>query len=109
MLRKFSALMFAMLLVIGFSASAQAQRSRLVFLGERHIDGHMDSDKIDVGRDNGTFRAIQFRVNGGAVNFDRIVVKYLNGETEQMSVRSEIPSGGRTRRIDPRGSRRVLA
>lgn len=108
MLKKLSAMMFAMLLVVGFSTSAQAQRSGWVLLGERHIDGHMDSDKIDVGKDNGTFRAIQFRVRGGTVNFDRIAVKYLNGQTEEISVRSEIPSGGRSRLIDLPGNRRVI-
>lgn len=110
MLRKLSVSLFAMALVIGFSASAQAQhRNRgMALLGERHIDGRMDTDKIDVGKDAGTFRAIQFRVEGGTVNFDRISVKYLNGQTEEISVRSEIPSGGRTRLIDLPGERRVI-
>lgn len=110
MLKKLSVSLFAMVLVIGFTASAHAQRrSRgMVLLGERHIDGRMDTDKIDVGKDAGTFRAIQFRVEGGTVNFDRISVKYLNGQTEEISVRSEIPPGGRTRLIDLPGDRRVI-
>lgn len=110
MIKKLSASLFAIALVIGFSASAQAQHHRkgMVLLGERHIDGRMDSDKIDIGRDNGTFRAIQFRVEGGTVNFDHVSVKYLRGESEEFSIRSEIPSGGRTRLIDLPGDRRVI-
>jgi len=115
MLRKFSVVMFAMLLVVTANSSALAQHSggehgggRWVLLGERHIDGRMDSDKIDVGRDSGKFRAIQFRVEGGTVNFDRITVKYLNGEREDIDVRSNIPSGGQTRVIDLPGKRRVI-
>lgn len=109
MLRKISVVMFAMLLVVTATSRASAQLpGRWSLLGERHIDGKVDNDKIDIGKDNGTFRAIQFRVQGGTVNFDRIMVKYLNGEHEEINVRSEIPPGGRTRVIDLPGSRRVI-
>jgi hypothetical protein len=107
MLKKLSALVFAMVLVAGLTNSAQAQR-KWVLLGERHIDGHMDTDKIDVGKDKGTFRAIQFRVEGGDVRFEKIQVKYLNGTVEDIDVRSDIPAGGRTRVIDLPGDRRVI-
>jgi hypothetical protein len=108
MLKRFSLVMFAMLLVAGLSTTAQAQRGNWTLLGERHIDGKVDNDKIDVGKDRGTFRSVQFRVEGGTVNFDRITVKYLNGATEEIPVRAEIPAGGRTRNIDLPGDRRVI-
>ena len=108
MLKKLSAVAIALLLVAGASASAQAQNKNWVFLWERHIDGHMDNDKIDVGKDAGTFRAIQFRVAGGDVHFEKIQVKYLNGQVEDIDVRSDIPAGGRTRLIDLPGDRRVI-
>src|SRR5450432_965997 len=99
MLKKLSGLAFAMVLVAGLTSSAQAQH-RWVLLGERHIDGHMDTDNVVVGKDNGTFRAIQFRVEGGDVRFEKIQVKYLNGTVEDIDVRSDIPAGGRTRVIE---------
>lgn len=109
MLRRISVALFAILLVVAATSSASAQRGgRWALLGERHIDGRVDNDKIDVGKDRGTFRAIQFRVQGGTVNFDRISVRYLNGEHEDIDVRSEIPPGGKTRRIDLPGNRRVI-
>jgi hypothetical protein len=108
MFRKLSALMFAMLLVVGLSTTARAQHPGWVLLGERHIDGHMDNDKVDVGKDAGTFRAIQFRVSGGDVHFEKIQVKYLNGTREDIDVRADIPAGGRTRIIDLPGDRRVI-
>ena len=109
MLRKFSMVMVAMLLVVTATSRASAQLpGRSSLLGERHIDGRADHDKIDVGKDRGTFRAIQFRVQGGTVNFDRIMVRYLNGEHDEINVRSEIPPGGRTRFIDLPGKRRVI-
>ena len=40
--------------------------------------------------------------------FDHIRVKYLNGQTEDISVRSEIQDGGKTRAIDLPGARRVI-
>jgi hypothetical protein len=125
MLRKLSIVMLSLVLVALANTGAQGQHGRdmqadhgragrgdyggnWTLLGERHIDGRADNDKIDIGRDNGTFRAIQFRVDDGTVMFDRIRVKYLNGEAENISVRSEIPSGGRTRVIDLPGRRRVI-
>ena len=109
MLRKLSLLMLVIVLGAVATTTAQAQYpGRWVLLGERHIDGRYDTDKIDVGRDNGKFRAIQFRVDDGTVMFDRIRVKYLNGEVEDIGVRSEIPAGGRTRVIDLPGNRRTI-
>jgi hypothetical protein len=124
MFRKLSVLMLAMVLVTGASTAVQAQHrgnphggnphggnphgGTWVLLGERHIDGRADNDKIDVGQDNGRFRAIQFRVEGGSVMFDRIRVKYLRGASEDFSVRSDIPDGGSTRAIDLPGERRVI-
>jgi hypothetical protein len=109
MLKNLSALVIALLLIAGAGTAAQAQnKNGWVFLGERHIDGHVDNDKIDVGKDAGTFRAIQFRVAGGDVHFEKIQVKYLNGQREDIDVRSDIPAGGRTRLIDLPGDRRVI-
>jgi hypothetical protein len=125
MVSKLSIVMLSFVLVAVANSGAQAQHGgdmrahdgrygrgdydgSWTLLGERHIDGRADNDKIDLGRDNGRFRAIQFRVEGGTVMFDRIRVKYLNGETDDISVRSEIPGGGRTRIIDLPGNRRVI-
>lgn len=124
MLRKLSIVMLSLVLLAAANSAAQGQHGDMqadhvrdgrgnysgswTLLGERHIDGRADFDKIDVGRDNGRFRAIQIRVAGGTVMFDRIRVKYLNGEADDISVRSEIPDGGRTRVIDLPGNRRVI-
>jgi hypothetical protein len=109
MLRRFSILMLAVMLVGGATTAAQAQHGgRWLLLGERHIDGRVNNDRIDVGRANGRFSAIQFRVSGGTVMFDRIRVKYLHGASEDIAVRSEIRDGGKTRRIDLPGEHRVI-
>ena len=112
MLRKLSTLILSCALVAVANSAAQGQHGRdmqadhardgrgdygenWTLLGERHIDGRADNGKIDICRSNGKFRAIQFRVEGGTALFDDIRVKYLNGQTEDTSVRSEIQDGGR--------------
>jgi hypothetical protein len=80
----------------------------MVRLGDAHVDGSRDHDSIEVGRRDGTFRAIQLRVSGGAVDFDRVVVRYGNGTQEEVAVRNRIPDGGHTRIIDLPGDRRII-
>jgi len=80
----------------------------MVHLGDARVDGARDRDSITVGRSSGAFRAIQLRVHGGAVNFDRVVVRYGNGTQEELQIRNRIESGGRTRIIDLPGDRRII-
>jgi hypothetical protein len=108
MLRQRSQLLLALLLVAASFTAAHAQRARMVYLGNAHVDGANDHDSIKVGRTDGTFRAIQLRVNGGAVNFDRVIIRYGNGTMEEIQVRNRIPDGGRTRIIDLPGDQRII-
>lgn len=118
MLKRYSLVMFAMSLLMSATAAAQGEqrypqerhdRGRWVLLGQKRIEGHADNDRIDLGPRAGALRALQFRVLSGGVRFDRILVTYGNGETDQISVQSEVPSGGRTRAIDLPGNRRVVS
>jgi hypothetical protein len=97
----------ALLFAAVFTLSASA-RARADYLGNAHVDGRVDHDVIRVGRSDGRFRAIQLRVNGGAIEFDRVLVHFGNGTTEELVIRSRIPSGGVTRIIDLPGERRVI-
>jgi hypothetical protein len=99
-------LMFSFLFLCMITVKAYAEE--WVYLGESHVDGDHDHDKIHVGKHDGRFRAIQLRVSGGAIEFDRVVVHYGNGTSEELSIRSVIPDGGRTRAIDLPGERRVI-
>src|SRR5258708_3763847 len=86
----------------------RAQRAQMFHLGDARVDGARDQDSIRVGPSAGAFRAIQLRVSGGAVNFDRVLVRYGNGTQEQLQIRSRIPDGGQTRIIDLPGERRRI-
>ena len=50
------------------------------------------------------FRRIKFKVTGAALNMERLVVTYENGQPENIAVRSNIPEGGESRQIDLAGS-----
>ncbi len=99
----------ALLIAIGIGGVAYAGPAAggWMLLGTAHVDGKADHDKIKCG-DTGTFRAIQLRVSGGAVHFDRVSVRYQNGQSEDVSLKNEIPAGGKTRQIDLPGARRSI-
>jgi hypothetical protein len=72
------------------------------------VDGSRDHDSIKVGRSAGTYRAIQLRISGGAINLERVTVRYGNGPQEEIPIRARIPNGGQTRVIDLPGERRII-
>lgn len=84
------------------------QERNWVFLGESHVDGAKDHDRIRVGRYPESFRAILFRVEGGDVEFDRIKVHFRNGTAADRLMHVRIASGERTRAIDLPGERRII-
>jgi hypothetical protein len=79
-----------------------------VYLGEAHVDGAADHDKIKIGRSEGRFRALQIRVDYAAVEFNHVVVHYANGTSEEVQVRQKIRAGGSTRDIDLAGGDRAI-
>ena len=104
--RKRFVMLFSLLFLSMVAVRAYADE--WIYLGDSHVDGDHDHDKIKVGKHDGRFRAIQLRVSGGAIEFDRVVVHFGNGTSEELAIRSVIPDGGRTRAIDLPGERRVI-
>ena len=77
--------MVGILLMVGVASSVCAQRGGWDHLGTKEIEGRVDHDKINVhGKD--TYQALQFRVTGAAVQFDRIVVEYGNHNDARLPV-----------------------
>jgi Protein of unknown function (DUF2541) len=105
---KFIRIMGALLLLMGIGQAALAQRPQWVLLGQTTVDGQRDRDRISIGRSEGRFQSIQLRVTGAPVEFQRVVVNYANGTSEELEVRQRIPAGGETRAIDLRGNERVI-
>jgi hypothetical protein len=92
--------------ILGSQVQA-GQQPQMVLLGSGRVNSSLDHDTIQAGQ-QGTFRAIQLRVNGGAVNFLRIIVQYGNGTRSEIQVRSNIPAGGSSRIIELPGDRRII-
>lgn len=98
-----------LLLLLGIGQAAFAQGGkRWVYLGQTTVNGGRDFDRIGIGRAEGRFQSIQLRVAGGPVEFQRVVVNYSNGSSEEVEIRDRIPAGGQTRSIDLRGGERGI-
>jgi hypothetical protein len=104
----FAALVFAVLCLPAFAQRDRERyggRGRWEVLGEAHVDGAADHDRIAV---RGDYRAIRLRVEGGAINFERVVIHYADGRPEDIGIRHRIRSGEETRAIDLPGNRRAI-
>ena len=108
MLRKRIVQLLACFLVVACAISLPAQGQVWDFLGVTQIDGTRDHDKIQVTRRNGFFHAIQLRVGGEAIFFDRIVVHFGDGTSEVLAVQGRIWPDGRNHIIGFSGERRVV-
>jgi hypothetical protein len=75
-------------------------------LGNAHVDGRADHDKIQVN--GGPFTALELGVTGGAIGFERIVVHFREGGDEVLPVGEVVRSGSRTRAIPLRGGAREI-
>jgi len=76
-------------------------------LGSAYVDGRVDRDRILVSRTE-SFRALQLGVRGGAIEFQRVLVHFENGEDHELDIRERIEDRGRTRVIDLPGNRRRI-
>jgi hypothetical protein len=94
--------------VLALGTSLYAQRGQWEYLGDAHVDSAQDHDSIKVGKAAGKYHAIQLRISGGAINFERVIVRYGNGEKEEIPIRAHIEDGGQTRVIDLPGRRRII-
>jgi hypothetical protein len=56
----------------------------------------------------GAFRQLQLGVKGGAIEFQRVVVRFENGNDHDLDIRDRIPDRGKTRVIDLPGDRRRI-
>jgi hypothetical protein len=93
-------------LIVGLAGAVAAQPG-WDHLGTKEIEGKADHDKIRVhGKD--TYRALQFRVNGAAVQFDRIIVEYGNHKTRAYPFRILVPPNGASPVLDLVGGNRDI-
>jgi hypothetical protein len=77
------------------------------FLGRANVDGGRDHDEISVNTDQ-PFRELQLRVQNGDVNFQRVVVHYANGQSQEVRFASRMRAGTSSRWLDLPGDRRRI-
>src|SRR5262249_35010217 len=86
---------------------ANSQYGRWEYIGQAHVDGGADHDRIVV-ENGGTFRSIQLGIKGGGIAFQRVLVHFENGQGFDAPVQDRIRVCGRTRPIDLPGDRRHI-
>jgi hypothetical protein len=99
---------FVCLLAIALATSLFGRGQSWDFLGCAAIDGNQDHGTIQVARRDCVFHTIQVRVSGEPIFFDRFVVHFVNGTTQDLIVSGRISSEGRTYTVSLHGERRVL-
>ena len=95
MLRKSLLHTVAALLALAFATSLFARGQFWDFLGYMQIDCTQDHGRIQITRRDVHFRTIQLRVSGDAVFFDRLVVHFDDGTSQELMVSDRISPGGR--------------
>lgn len=94
-------------LLAGF-ALGSAQPRGWELLGEAHVDGAVDHDRIRVSGAKGEFRAIRLRVENGPVDFDRVEIHFRNGRVVPVRIRHKIRAGGASGVIELPGGERII-
>lgn len=77
-------------------------------LGERTVNGKFDRDTIEVGADDGTFSAIQIKVENSELEMFDVKVVFGNGTSFSPPTRLKFGPNDRTRVIDLPGDKRVI-
>lgn len=103
-----SALFIMLMLAAGFAGAAKSS-GRWVLLGEREVDFRRDHDRIEVGRHEGRFKQIQFKVKDAPIEVSGLVITFGNGQKFSPKVHHRFPEGSGSRVIDLPGERRNIA
>ena len=95
--------LFSLALALSLSARGQFWD----FLGSTQIDTSKDHSRIEIKRRHAGFSTIQLRVSGQAIFFDRLVIHFDDGTSQEVRVGDRILPGGNNYAIDFFGERFV--
>ncbi len=107
-MKKLGVWLLALCLAQALGTSLSARGIVWDFLGDTHIDGVRDHEKIQVNRRDGPFCALQLRVSGDAIFFQRVVAYYSNGASEEKLIDGRISPEGSTILMNLTGGHRTL-
>ena len=101
-------LYLAGLLTLFFAAYLSANGQIWDFLGNTQIDGRLDHGKIEIGRRDHRFHAIQLRIRGDAIFFDHVLVHFDDGSCQNVAISGRISSEQKEYLISLPGEGRAL-
>lgn len=104
---KVLSILFTAFIFLSFNSHAQ-KRVKWERLGSRVVNYGLDKDVIQVGAKEGGFTKLKVAVTGGSLNMHRMVVHYMNGSKEEISLRHNFRKGSTSRVIDIRGGKRLI-
>ncbi len=104
---KILSLLFSAFFFLSFASHAQ-RGAKWERLGTRAVNYTLDKDDIHVGAKEGGFTKLKVVVTGGALNMHKMVVTYMNGETEEIELRHNFAKGSASRIIDLNGGTRLI-
>lgn len=91
---RFFSYLVACLLALPFATSLLARGQAWAFLGYTQVDPRQDHSNVQVTRRDCFFRTIRLRVSE-AIFFDRLVVHFGNGTSQELIISERIlPEGG---------------
>jgi hypothetical protein len=77
-------------------------------LGKGEADFKKDRDRIDIGRREGTFRALRLVVRGAPLEMSDMVVTFGDGQTFSPKIKQNFDERTTSREIDLPGDRRAI-
>jgi Protein of unknown function (DUF2541) len=89
-------------------ASAPASANTWTLLGQQQVGFDVDKDVFHVGREEGRFDALRFRVIGNKVIVADVIVHYGNGTTQHLNVKEHMLPGETTPAYDLKGDHRRI-
>jgi len=99
---------FALILALAIGRPLSARGIVWDFLGDTHIDGIRDHDRIQISRRDGPFCTLQLRVSGDAIFFQRFIAHYSNGTSEELAITDRTSPEAKTLVMNLTGERRIL-
>jgi hypothetical protein len=87
---------------------ARAADRDWVELGSRKVDFKGEHDIIEVGKSEGKFTKLRFKVEDGDLRMEKIKVTFANGEKFEPETKAEFKEGSRSHEIDLPGSARTI-
>jgi len=100
--------LLALVLALTVASSLFARGQFWDFLGYTQVDGSQDHSRIQIARRDRPFCTLQLRVSGAPIFFDRLVVHFSNGTSQEFIVSGRISPEGRDYVIELPRQQRVL-